>query len=468
MLMNTLSPVDCTLSVLTPRGTEEKICDSQSVSRRRISRGSVSQRLKYSARRPIATKKLLAREAVRSHVKGIRGHAFLPPVPVPTVAGQVQIKQIASGKWGAFFLASPIGANLVTAGIPNTPAGMAQIDNMFKWGITFQACGGSYEAIRKSYARAIMDLMALPTGQGLFQNIITGCNANSVDNRAPGATMATRRPECLTFVQDGGASGLIYDDFYPARCGLNLELDAGTVRLIEGHNVLIVNNTATNALDFVGVAVSPALDLAHELGHFLYALGTLRGAGGTVYRDIVNRTQGDYNTIFNGVIPLPLPLPLPLKRFRGLWNHGVYAEAVNILPSAAMGVANVFPYSDGIMVGEALNVWGAGDHRCPQFFTLTNAAGVAGAAAPANLDLTDGHGNLLPSNRFIRFSHRDSVWFFNKFNGLAAAPPPGGGPSEQDQFRALVGNLLNNITIPAGPGGVPPAHQCTINDLPRI
>jgi hypothetical protein len=92
----------------------------------------------------------------------------------------------------------------------------------------------------------------------------------------------------------------------------------------------------------------------------------------------------------------------------------------------------------------------------------TNAAGA----------MTDAAGNVLTLERFIRFSHGDSVNFFGVFNGLNAVPPAGaplGTLSEQDQFRALVGQLLNNITIPAvpGPGGAA-AHLCTIADLPRI
>jgi hypothetical protein len=395
--------------------------------------------------------------------KVLGGHDFLPVSLPPNAAEQVQIRQIINGQWGAFFLApaSPIMVALGTAGI-----GATQIDNMFGWEITLNANGGAYAKMRESYARAIIDLLALPTGQSLFQNIIIACNTNSTNNKS--ATSAVKRPERLVFVQDEGPTGLIYDDNKPNRCGLNLEWDASNKKLMEGHNVLIVNNTVANVLDFVGVAVPPALDLAHELSHFLYALNTPR-VGNSVYIDTRNRAQTDYITILAGI--LAHPLGPAAAAFVDLWNHTNYPEAVNILPSASMGVVGIFSYSDGIMIGEALNTWAAAapgvaaDPRRPQFFTLTNAAGVAGAAAvnflPGGGAMTDVAGNALTPARFVRLSHRNSVGFFNTFHHLPVAA--------QIAFRALVGQLLGNITIPAGPGpGGAPAHQCTIVDLPRI
>jgi hypothetical protein len=443
---------------------------------RKILGGSVSRRLRYSTRRLAPVKKLLARDAVRSYVKGGRWHAFLPVTPLPNVVEQAQINQIVNGQWGAFFLASPIGGALTGANI-----GQARIDKMFKWGKT---CRGMVSGpIYTGYARAIIDLLALPTGQSLFQNIIIQCNTNRANNHNPNIKKRDVRPERLVFVQDGGATGLIYESSMPSQCGLNLEWDpaanGGNGALMEGHNVLIVNNTVAGALDFVGVAIPPALDLAHELGHFLYALNTPRavGVGNDVYNSVSWRAQGDYMTIFAGILvpPPPVPRPRSFKRFRKLWNHINYSEPVNILPSANMGVAG-FTYSDGIMIGEALNAWPVGNPRRPLFFRLTNAAGVAGAApvpilANAAGIMTDANGNALTPERFIRFSHRNSVGFFNAFNGLNAAVPAGAPPgtlSEQDQFRALVGQLLNNIALPVAPLAVAPAAPLGITDLPRI
>jgi hypothetical protein len=293
--------------------------------------------------------------------------------------------------------------------------------------------------------------MVLPTGRALFQDMITACRTNFLRNIVNGVTNATKMPERLMFVQNGDASELIYDTDKPCQCELNLEWDATNKRIIEGHNVLIVNNTATNQLDFVGVAIPPALDLAHELGHFLYALNTPRVAANTVYGSVESRAQADYKTIFAG-IPLT-----KLKEFSDLWKHGIFSEAVNILPSASMGVGG-FLYSDGIMIGEALNVWVAGDHRRPQFFTLTDAAGMATAVAPPGLNLTNAAGHLLPSSSFIRFSHRNSAGFCSVFNILTT--------NAKTQFRALVERLLNKITIPTV--GAVQQYPCTINDLPRI
>jgi hypothetical protein len=465
--MNALNLAGHTPSILTPRNTEEKVCDKQSVPVRQILGGSTSRRLKYSTRQLITVKKLLARDVVRAYRKGVGGRVFLlPPVPLAalTPLEQAQVQQIVDGHLGAFFSASPIGGASPTPGnvvIGGVDMPLSQIDNMFVWG---NGCVGiAGRSICESYARAMVDLMALPTGQALFRDIIAACRTNFVNNRGAGVTNATKRPERLIFVQNGDVSELIHDSSKPYQCELNLEWDATNRRIMEGHNVLIVNNTTTGALDFVGVAVSPALDLAHELGHFLYALNTPRGAGGlSVHNSVGARAQGDYGTIFNGVLlpRPPPPLRVSFKKFRRIWNHITYAEPVNILPSASMGAGGfTFTYSDGIMVGEALAAWGAGDPRRPQFFTLTNAAGMAAAVAPPGLNLTNAAGHLLPSSSFIRFSHRNSVGFFNVFSrGLNAVG--------RNNFRVLVGQLLNKITIPAVPGVA--AHLCTIADLPQI
>jgi hypothetical protein len=167
----------------------------------------------------------------------------------------------------------------------------------------------------------------------------------------------------------------------------------------------------------------------------------------------------EYSNIFRS---FTLPPTDPLQEdFLSCW--GDYEEVVNIMPSANILTNGAIPVGtlndgDGLMIREALNVRGVANSRRPRFFTLTDGAHFAAAVAPAGLNLTDGTGNPLPPNRFICFSQEDSTGCFKTFHRLNAAIPPAALPgmlSEQDQFRGLVGQLLNKITIDLGA-----ARQC--------
>ncbi|MDR0740319.1 MAG: hypothetical protein LBF34_01255 [Puniceicoccales bacterium] len=414
------------------------------------------------------------------------------------------MQQLVDGRWGVFFLGSVIGPNLVVGGAALIPA---QIDRIFEWGGGVARC----EWMRAAYAQAIIDLLTLPTGQALIQDIITTChnNYNYTLALAP-ATVHNVIPHHLVFINDRGSSGLVHVSKKPYQCELNLECSDNTgKRILEGHNVLLVRDVAANSLGFVGVATSPAFDLAHELGHFLYALNSPRvplpaGPGGgvrarTVHLSVEDRAQAHYRAIFAGVGGA-VPMPPAERAFVDLWNGGVFSEAVNILPSAsilnnaaavaaAAGIAAApavpvgfvgggLNYSDGIMIGEAFHTWPLGDPRLPIFFNLA-AGGVGGvlpvAAAGAfvagagNINLNAAGGGFLPKWSFVRFSHGNTVDFFNVFSALDNVPDPVTGLSDRDEFKNLVVALLGKIDANGGPP-LPPGgfRGLTIADLPQI
>jgi hypothetical protein len=361
-----------------------------------------------------------------------------------------------SGQWGAFFRNSAIRANLT---VGDTQLTAYQIDQMFAWGKGLGAAEGEK---RREYARAMVDLMALPTGRNLFREIIIACHGNHTANRNE---IAPKRPERAVFMHDEGASALIYESKKACQCELNLEMnDEKISKLKEGHNVLLVHNTVTNELDFIGVAIPPALDLAHELGHFLYALNTPRvdGVDGSpsVHNAVEARAQEDYAAIFNDILgdasaETGQETLAAKEAFEGLWNHGIYSEAINILPTARILPADGFCYGDGIMIGEAFNTWGTADARCPRFFELTDAKGI-GAAKIISLKDNTGEiatGDVFSPISFVRFSHANSLGFYGRFNQL--------NNDGQTIFKRLVLQLLGKIRIS-------PEVRCGISDLPRI
>jgi hypothetical protein len=224
------------------------------------------------------------------------------------------------------------------------------------------------------------------------------------------------------------------------------------------------------------------VELAHELAHFVWALETPRGAGLSVYTSVENRAQGIYNLIIQGIVPNPLPpvIPPEIRIFTRLWNHGIFSEIVNILPSTNIsndgGATFVSPggfnYSDGEIIKMALATWPVGDSRRPRFFAINNfRAGIISTTVPPpgtpaaaigtqpNAIISSGQGGNvpLPGNAFFaRFSHADSVYFLKKLNKVRTQ-------GIQAQFDNLIVRLLNKINI-SGNGAI--FQSCTLNDLP--
>jgi hypothetical protein len=427
----------------------------------------------------------------------------IPGLPAIVVGSTLDL--LMHEQWGNVFTSPAAGLTLPVP--PNTPANTipitaASIDKIFAWDKSLI----SNTATLQRYAQVILDLLELPTGRSLIRDIIMAHHSC----KGISSLVFTMKPSGIKT----NVSKCDWND-YPEACEISLEWYHENMLggIVEGPLWddwgLVVNDTAANQFNFVRVDVPPAIVLAHELGHFLYGINmqkrSMERSNGTLVQnaiaDAINlaATHGgdmgnptiaasisalarvidkemsvyaytEYMNIFRSFFVFPPVNPVE-ESFTSCWGDD-YEELVNILPSANILQNGDLDRSDGKMIHEALNTW-AVDPKCPQFFTLTDAAGVAGAAPvnfltnPAGV-MTDAAGNALTSERFVRFSHEGSAGLFTEFNKLNAVAPAG-ALSEQDRFRNLVGQLLNNIiTIPAGAGGVPAAVHLTIADLPRI
>jgi hypothetical protein len=336
-------------------------------------------------------------------------------------------KDIASGRWGRAVKLAGVHLPLVT--FPGVAPAVAPHQ------VTERDVGGVFgfqdtvtKECRESYARMIENLLRLPTGRALFEKIIYECCFN---NHPAG----NANPRRVVFIQNGSNSGH-YPDDGPA-CKINIKWVG---RHVGGDGVLIVKR-GRGRLDFVGVKIPPAIDLAHELGHFLYALKTPPG-GGNLGNRMQTRAQGEYGTILGGIITLPPATPAEIA-FEDLWNGGNFVEAVNILPAADIlpHNQNRLRYSDGIMIGEALSVWQSTAVEYPQFFDLATKMTVA-----------INRRRLSPES-FVRFSHGSAMRFHNVFTRLSVP--------EQGNFKDLVRKLLVKIRVPW-------SGHLTVDALPSV
>jgi hypothetical protein len=310
----------------------------------------------------------------------------------------------------------------------NLPRGVTEGDmrSIFKFGPSI--CGSAFHLQR--YAEVIGDLLKLPTGRALVQRVFDACYRNLKNNRRN----KNKKLGGVLFASEDGESE--FRGGSGPTCVINVEK-----RLFEFGSddwILLARDGKSGRLKFLRVDVPPAIVLAHELNHFLYALERCSNVPG---RDLITAMNGEAKrveceTIFRDIVVDPENRPAEMA-FSNLWNHGKFSEVANILPMANIlkddGRLN---YSDGIVIGEALLSGALGDQI--RFFDSASNA--------ENINYWD-----LTAENFIRFSHASSEEFFDEFNNLTA--------DEQDEFRKLVQNLLSKITIDG--------HSGTINDLPR-
>jgi hypothetical protein len=398
---------------------------------------------------------LLMRRCVRTFFAGKKKKSPAPAALVP----RPQLFPLATplaallyeGKWGEAFMSGAANLGLPPAGAPGAPAisiSRATIDKIFAWEADLSV------ACRRGYAEMIEDLLALPTGRGLIKNIIL------MHHNHVGLSRMVFKCDTTNTASRGDWMS------YPNPYEINIKWNGANY---EGEEyILVVNNINVGSLDFVKVRVSPAIVLAHELGHFLDGLteqkkfistdnpGVAGGALGdaqahndidvsdstlnAVLYDISDRADkrmdvymcAEYKKIFQEVITTP-PTEVDMF-FMECWNAGEYSEAVNILPSVEIlnPGGGSFNYSDGIIIGEALNpVNGILADRRPQFFNLTTGnqqnVNIANAAV------------ILPPDSFVRFGHMDVGDFRKKFERLK--------DEQKSQFRALVQKVLDKITI---------------------
>jgi hypothetical protein len=301
------------------------------------------------------------------------------------------------------------------------------------------------DACRRSYAQAIVDLAALPSGKALLREVIIKCRENS---------MAGSNPRRVLFVQASEADNENrFTWINGAECSITLEWD-GANHVFDNW-ILIVRNQTTRNFDLISVQVPPSIVLAHELGHFLYALETrVPVSGCTLYAQSQKRARREYNNIFSGVVDLKGNKPRTAKKlFVDSWNGGNYVEIVNILPAASMiPELSRLNYSDGIFVGEAVKST-IPANRQPHFSELNGTA-------------VNVYHDGVPAGGFVRFSHRSSIGFETDLSELNA--------NEHSKFFKLIEILLQKIMIvTAGNTEVRRSlrskSKClSLNDLPSI
>jgi hypothetical protein len=382
--------------------------------------------------------------------------APLPPLQLPNSLQTL----LANGEWG--------NALIGLVQDVRTPIAITtdSIDSIFAWDESVAGVRGN-AACRNSYVQAIMDLLHLQSGVGLFRDVIIAHHC------MPGLPKVN-----FKLVQRAGSRFQWFD--YPKKCQINLEWDGANNLHRSDTWVLIAKNThlpvagdPNSQLDFIPVAVPPQVVFAHELGHYLNELIAYKKHIEITHPDIVAAAivpeKGDYGPltiiqhnakaiisqstlieiqecgkdVLVGIIPPDQPrstLDPAEVSLADLWGISKYEERLNILPSSNILQNGGSGYSDSAIIGEAvlagiITIAPIGGH----------AVNIAG----------------LSKECFVRFSHQDFIGFRKIFDPLSA------NATHLAKFKDLVAALLNKIDRNGRQPGV--AFQAlTVNDLPRI
>ncbi|MDR1402057.1 MAG: hypothetical protein LBI81_03860 [Puniceicoccales bacterium] len=367
---------------------------------------------------------------------------WLSPLPATDdLAGELpqqlnSVDDILVGNWGQALLGILNAEAIANEERITTNITADEINRMFSFDANIdQAC-------KASYAQAIVNLCALPTGRALIKKIIEKCHENA-------AATPQANPWKIEFINNGEVSQFI-PEYKPLRtnekriCSINLKWDT-TLGCHAREDWVLLSKDQGGNLAFVNAIVPPGIVLAHELGHFLWAL-TVKHDAEILFKSLYSKIQKlakvEYCKIFPVLASTKKKNTPAKKLFIDCWNHANYAEVLNILPLGSIPSASNFvdlTYSDGIFIGEAVNgTWNANDK--PQF---TNLAGD---------DITVNCGNLHSEN-WIRFSHSFSFDFYEKLRKLTR--------TAKEQFNALVIELLAKISKREG-------GFLQVSDLPDI
>jgi hypothetical protein len=324
------------------------------------------------------------------------------------------INNIINGQWGTVFTSVDVGLNLAN----NISA--AQIDDMFSWGAGCKSPTDKRSInCRQAYAEAIADLLQLQAGPALIKKIIEKCHENShADPR--------EFPQKITLGRHdkGSCIDINLDLSY------KILLQSKNNGRLESDSWVLLAKAADNTLDFIKVKVPPSVVLAHELGHFLYALETpgltSNLSSEIIFQRINNRAQREYSQLFDDVVTVQ-DLGNKNNLFVDVWDQGTYVEVLNILPAARIltpeNVVNRLNYSDGIVIGEAFTTLPNG--KKPRFYRLNSSV---------EINITPG---ILSPNNFIRFSHWSAENFYAHFKQLK--------PTTKNQFENQTSTLLGKI-----------------------
>jgi hypothetical protein len=404
----------------------------------------------------------------------------------PAAVGLTPAQQLAAGRWGQVFATH--------LNIPPTIA-QADIDNIFRWDSNMTAIDCNH------YANAIMELIALPKGRDLIRNIIIAhrdspiplpnlqfvrtphddvshikwnrngvvpCKINLSYNggvapsngervlviRNSSIRRARRPSDQLDFVKVVVPPALVLaHELGHYLYGLNaLRATAGLITTLrESYSCvsLIKAIIAMGAAYMVPVPfcvkiVASLISIANFVCHYISRRSSQEAAMACVTALDQIRVKNIYaevecKRVFADVVNLTPGAVLPPEEgfFIDLWNHGNFVETMNILPSANMMRSEAFNYSDGIMIGEALNQLPVNSRL--QFRSFkgrllnVNTAGVS-------------------EESFVRLGHLNPGGFTRGFNGLTKLQ------KRRFKHRLVMRGILNKIIVngvPLSPASLP-------------
>jgi hypothetical protein len=349
------------------------------------------------------------------------------------------------------------------------------IDSIFAFGdgiIDNQAC-------KNSYVQAIMDLLKLPSGISLFRNIII---AHHCQPKLPKVRFASRNTESkISLVKDN-----------------QIELSEVNLQWVEGAHVggefmcIAANDSLPAAapavagappaypgrgsqVDFVNVNVPASVILAHELGHYLHYLEsykrTIELGGGSIIAEAIESTpagssackaaftSNNWAVLHNypymeskGILEKVVTHTPPNaveQIFIELWNHGVYNEIVNILPTADILRNGGSGYSDGIIIGEALLAPNCSINRQISF-SRKNEYGQS-----ERIDFVNLQNGIVEGASFVRFGHVGSKRFWSILDQLIVRAAASSAIRTLGPNAAAVGDLATAMgrAISAALGG---------------
>ncbi|MDR0678965.1 MAG: hypothetical protein LBF24_01795 [Puniceicoccales bacterium] len=224
-----------------------------------------------------------------------------------------------------------------------------------------------------------------------------------------------------------------------------------------GDSCVLLGNDGDGKIRFVRADIPPAVALAHELGHFLYATQTPAGPG-SLFARMMAVAQSVYRDVVvgqNGVAAGPLANmdtydanTTAQKAFLDMWKANNALEFVNILPVDRIipppaGGGLPFAPGDGVFYREAYNAGAGGNPRLAvTFFDLFS-----------NVPLTPSP-PIPVAKYFIRLSHLDVAAFRSLFSDLWWC--------QRDELLHIISSLIAKIRIPAGGG------MMAVGNLPQF
>jgi hypothetical protein len=184
------------------------------------------------------------------------------------------------------------------------------------------------DACKESYIAMLVALADLPAGREVLGHIIRKSAINRSGRRGPNAVHR------VIFLDNGGVSA-IYPNYGPGTCAINIQrAHGGHGDHVGCREVLLVKDAPNGSVDFVAMECPPVVSLAHELGHFLYAIETNAPRDGNVNGAMRGRAQAEYGQIFQEHISSK---SRPSDRFfSDIWNHSKQLETLNILPASQL------------------------------------------------------------------------------------------------------------------------------------